>query len=187
MTTERVDDATALTADERRILAAIADRLIPAAHGMPSAADVVTDERLRFVLNARPDLREPLHLALRADLGDDPQARLDALGANEPATLYALQLVIVGAYYTDAGVRDGIGYPGQVAITVRSWEYPPYLEEGLIDAVLARGPVWRDPATGTRAVAANAPMTYAERFAGTPDGGTDAAPPEGGPDGHDRA
>ena len=182
MTTERLDDAT-LTDEEHRTIAAIADRLIPAAHGMPSAADVVTEERLRFVLNARPDLLDPLRRALRQGLGDDPQARLDALGAHEPSTLSTLQLVIVGAYYTDAGVRDRIGYPGQVAITVRSWEYPQYLEEGLIDAVLARGPVWRDPATGTRAVAANAPMTYAERFAGTPD----AAPPEGDSDGHDRA
>ena len=39
-----------------------------------------------------------------------------------------------------------------MAIELRSWEYPAYLEEGLIDAVLARGPVWRDPATGQRAV-----------------------------------
>ncbi len=179
MTTERVDDATTLTDDERRTLAAIADRLIPAAHGMPSAADVVTDERLRFALNARPDLAEPLRQALRPELGPDLQARLDTLGADEPATLYALQLVIVGAYYTDAGVRDGIGYPGQVAITVRSWEYPQYLEDGLIDAVLARGPVWRDPATGTRARTDNAPNTYAERFGGTP--------PEGDTHGHDRA
>jgi hypothetical protein len=183
MTTERVD-ATTLTDQERATLGAIADRLIPAAHGMPSAADVVTDERLRFVLNARPDLVEPLRSALRGGLGDDPQARLDTLATAEPGTLAALQLVIVGAYYTDAGVRDRIGYPGQVALTVRSWEYPPYLEEGLIDAVLARGPVWRDPSTGSRAMVANAPMTYAERFGGTPD---EAAPPEGGPDGHDRA
>ena len=34
---------------------------------------------------------------------------------------------------------------------------PAYLEEGLIDAVLARGPVWRDPATGQRAVATARP------------------------------
>ena len=40
-----------------------------------------------------------------------------------------------------------------MALELRSWEYPAYLEEGLIDAVLARGPVWRDPATGQRAVA----------------------------------
>jgi hypothetical protein len=185
MTAEPADEvAAALNDAEREILAAIAGRLIPAAHGMPSAADVVTDERLRFVLNARPDLLGPLRQALRDGLGADPQGRLDTLGRDEPSTLYALQLVIVGAYYTDHDVRDRIGYPGQVAITVRSWEYPAYLEDGLIDAVLARGQVWRDPATGRRPEAAGAPMTYAERFAGTPGG---AAPPEGDPDGHDRA
>jgi len=151
---------------------------------MPSAADVVTDDRLRFVLGARPDLVDPLRAALRADLGDDAQARLDRLGEDDPATLYALQLVVVGAYYTDRDVRERIGYPGQVAITVRSWEYPAYLEEGLIDAVVARGPVWRDPATGRRADATNTPMTYAERYAGSPG---DAAPREGDSDGHDRA
>ena len=37
-------------------LAALAARLIPAAHGMPSAGDVIDDRRLRFVLEARPDL-----------------------------------------------------------------------------------------------------------------------------------
>ena len=50
------DDLVAsLTADERAALAAVADRLIPAAHDMPSAADVLTDDRLRFVLAARPE------------------------------------------------------------------------------------------------------------------------------------
>ena len=173
-----VDEGTTLTDAERRTLAGVADHLIPAAHGMPSAADVVTDERLRFVLHARPDLSEPLHRALREELGDDPEARLAALGTDEAASLNALQLVIVGAYYTDNRVRELIGYPGQVAITVRSWEYPVYLEDGLVDAVLARGPVWRDPATGTRAVASDSPRTYAERF---------GAPPEGDSHGHDGA
>jgi hypothetical protein len=144
-------------------LAGIADRLIPAAHGMPSAADVVTEDRLRFVLAARPDLAEPLTAALRPGLGDDPQARLDALGQDEQANLAALQLVIVAGYYTDKRVRELIGYPGQMAIEVKSWLYPPYLEEGLIDAVMSRGPVWRDPETGRRAVIATMPKTYEER------------------------
>ena len=87
---------------------------------------------------------------------------------------------IVGGYYTDRDVRDRIGYPGQAALTIRSWEYPAYLEDGLIDAVLARGPVWRDPATGQRAIVPNAPQTYAERFA-------EGEAAEGGPDGHDGA
>jgi hypothetical protein len=169
-----------LDATERSTLAAVADQLIPAAHGMPSAADVVDDGRLRFVLNARPDLLEPLRAALRPGLGEAISARLDALGRDEPAVLYALQLVIVAAYYTDGRVRELIGYPGQIAIDLRTFGYPAYLEEGLIDAVLARGAVWRDPLTGQRAVVEGTPRTYAERFAGT----TDA--PEGGHDGGDR-
>ena len=174
MTTEEID---VLSTAERATLAAVADRLIPAAGDMPSAGEVVGDERLRFVLNARPDLLEALRTALRPELGDDVVARLDVLGRAEPATLYALQLVIVAGYYTDARVRELIGYPGQVALTLRSWEVPAYIDEGLVDAVLSRGPVWRDPGTGVRAQATEPPRTYAERF----------APPEGDSDGHDGA
>ena len=160
-----VDPLSRLDDGARQRFAAIAERLIPAAHGMPSAADIVSEDRLRFVLRARPDLVEPLVAALRPDLGDDPQERLDTLGRDEPAQLAALQLSIVGGYYTDRRVRQLIGYPGQMAIEVRAWEIPPYLEEGLIDAVLARGARWRDPETGTTAVVEAAPRTYAERYA----------------------
>ena len=178
--TTPTDPLASIDAAERATLSAIADRLIPAAHGMPSAADVLGDDRLRFALIARPDLIGPLRAALRPELGDDVQARIDALGRDEPSTLGAMQLVIVAGYYTDRRVRELIGYPGQMALELRSWEYPAYLEEGLIDAVLARGPVWRDPATGQRAVATGAPRTYAERWS------TDAGSPEGGHDGRDR-
>ena len=172
------DPLEGLDADARAILRAIGDALIPAAHGMPSAAEVLTDDRLRFVLRARPDLIEPLNASLRPGLGESAADRLARL-ADEPINLSALQLVIVGGYYTDKRVRELIGYPGQMALEVKSWLYPAYLEEGHIDAVLARGPVWRDPATGKRAVATEAPRTYAERF--TADTArTDGAPPEGG-------
>ena len=173
-----VEEAATLTGEERALLARVADHLIPAAHGMPSAAEVLTDERVRFVLNARPDLAEPIRVALGTGLADDPAARVAALADSDPAALGALQLAIVAGYYTDTRVRDLIGYPGQIPLSIRSWEVPPYVEEGLIDAVLARGPVWRDPSTGGRAVVPNAPRTYAERF---------AAPPEGATDGHDGA
>src|SRR2546430_7742451 len=88
------DPLGALDNRARRIFAGIADLLIPAAHDMPSAAEVVNDERLRFVLAARPDLVQPLSSTLRPDLGDDPQARLDALARDETASLAALHLVI---------------------------------------------------------------------------------------------
>jgi len=183
--TAPVDPLASLDAVERATLSAIADRLIPAAHGMPSAADVLGDDRLRFVLNARPDLVRPLRAALRRELGDDVGTRIDALGRDDPTVLGALQLVIVAGYYTDRNVRELIQYPGQMALELRSWEYPVYLEEGLIDAVLARGPVWRDPATGQRAVAEGAPRTYAERWS-TEAAPPDAGSPEGGHHGRDR-
>ncbi len=174
------DPLASLDTTEVATLRAVADRLIPAAGDMPSAADVLSDARLRFVLNARPDLLGPLRAALRPELGDDVAARLETLGRHEPATLYPLQLVIVGGYYTDTQVRDLIGYPGQMALELRSWEYPAYLEEGLIDAVLVRGPVWRDPSTGTRAVVADAPQTYAERYAAGEAASSAAPSGEGG-------
>jgi hypothetical protein len=162
----------------RQTFAAIAQTLIPEAHGMPSAASVVGDQRLRFVFRSRPDLAAPFLVALRPELGDDVRTRLDALERDEPANLAALQLVLVGGYYTDKRVRELIGYPGQAAIEIRSWEIPPYLEEGLIDAVLARGPVWRDPTTGRRAETDQRSQTYAERY------WPDESRPEGGTDGN---
>ena len=164
------------------VLGDVADKLIPDAHGMPSARVVVDAERIGFVLRARPDLAEPLTSALRSELGDDPDRRLETLGRDEPDSLAALQLAIVGAYYTDRRVRELIGYPGQLAIDLPTGTVPPYLEEGLIDAVVARGPVWRDPATGSRAVIqGSAPQTYAERYWPT------ERQPEGGDHGGDSA
>ena len=169
------DTPIALTPEETAVLRAVANHLIPAAHGMPSAAEVVDADRMAFVLRARPDLAAPLSSALRAELGEDVESRLALLAEGEPGNLGALQLVIVGGYYTDKTVRELIGYPGQMAIDVKSWLVPEYVEEGLIDQMLARGPVWRDPATGARAVATGQPITFAELFT------------EGGQDGRDRA
>ncbi len=145
------DPLVGLDDDRRAAFAAVADHLIPEAHGMPSAGTVVGDARLRFVLNARPDLVDPLRAGLRPELGADPAARLAALERDEPDHHAALLLVVVGGYYTDKNVRERLGYPGQVAKTLYSWQLPTYVEEGLTDRVLARGPIWRDPATGRRA------------------------------------
>jgi len=135
--------------DRLATLAAVADRLIPAAHGMPSAAAILTEARLAFVVRSRPDLLEPLRRSLGSEFGDDPSGRLAALTEHDPEALDALQLVIVAGYYTDGSVRERLGYQGQVAKPVNALDYPAYLEEGLLDAVIERGPIWRDPAGRT--------------------------------------
>jgi hypothetical protein len=158
-----------LDGPRRAAFTAVAGHLIPAAHGMPSAAEVIGDARLRFVLQARPDLLAPLKGALRDDLPGDPAARIAALERDEPAGHAALLSVVVFAYYTDADVRERLSYPGQQAKQLYSWKVPDYIEEGLTDRVLARGAVWRDPATGRRAEATyETGMTYpTETAAGT--------------------
>jgi len=146
------DPVATLDPEARAAFTAVAGHLIPAAHGMPSAADVVGDARLRFVLVTRGDLLEPLRAALRPGLGEDAVARLAAL-EQEPDHLAALLQTVVFGYYTDRDVRERLHYPGQEARQLYSWKVPDFIEEGLTDKVLARGPVWRDPDTGRRAEA----------------------------------
>ena len=145
------DPLATLDPDARAALSAVAGHLIPDAHGMPSAADVIGDTRLRFVLTTRRDLLEPLRAALRPGLGEDAATRLTTLERDEPDGHAALISTIVFAYYTDRDVRDRLGYPGQEAKQLYSWKVPDFIEEGLTDQVIARGPIWRDPATGRRA------------------------------------
>lgn len=145
------DPLDSLDAAARATFGEIAAHLIPAAHGMPSAGDVVDDARLRFVLGTRPDLVEPLSAALRAGVGSDVEVGLRQLQDERPEQYSVLTFVIVAGYYTDATVRQRIGYPGQERIVPDPNEREAYLDEGLIDEVIARGPVWKDPATGQRA------------------------------------
>ena len=149
--TPQPDPLMALDPDRRVAFSAVADVLIPAAHGMPSAGTVIGDARLRFVLTTRPDLVEPLRAALRPELGPDAAARFGILERDEPEHHAALMAAVVFGYYTDRDVRERLGYPGQEAKQLYSWKVPQYIEEGLTDQVLARGPVWRDPVTGRRA------------------------------------
>ena len=144
------DPLATLDPDARAAFAAVAGHLIPAAHGMPSAADVVGDARLRFVLTTRPDLLEPLRAALRPGSATTrrPASRPSS---RSPTTSRALLQTVVFGYYTDRDVRERLDYPGQEARQLYSWKVPDFIEEGLTDQVLARGPIWRDPATGRRA------------------------------------
>ena len=122
----------------------LADALIPAAHGMPAAGEVgVADRQLDKVLAVRPDLGEPLARALADADPADHEGALEGLREADPEALDALLLVVAGGYYIDADVRRRLGYDGQQPVEVRPEIIPNYVEEGLIDPLLARGPVYR--------------------------------------------
>ena len=55
----------------------------------------------------------------------------------------ALLMVVAGGYYIDQGVRQRLGYDGQQPVEVRPEIIPNYVEEGLIEPLLARGPIYR--------------------------------------------
>jgi hypothetical protein len=144
MSDARVDDAV------RDRLRAFADVLIPAAHDMPAASEVgVADRQLDAVLRARPDLAEPLARALEQADPADHEGSLDRLREGDPAAHEALLLAVVGGYYIDRDVRRRLGYTGQVPVEVRPEIIPDYVDEGLIEPLLARGPIYR-PVPGTR-------------------------------------
>jgi len=138
------DEIPALDEGLAQTLRTVAGYLIPQGHGMPSAADVLDDRQITLVLQSRPDLLRALRQSLRDALGGDPASRLAVLESEEVENLAALQTTIVGGYYMAPRVRDAMDYPGQIATPVSAFSYPQYIEEGLIDSVVERGPIWRD-------------------------------------------
>jgi hypothetical protein len=142
---------------DRDRLRRFADVLIPAAHGMPSAGEVgVADGQLDRVLAVRDDLTGPLLRALVRVDADDHDRSLAELAREDAQAHDALLLVIVGGYYIDPEVRRRLGYDGQVPAEVRPEIIPDYVEEGLVEPLLQRGPVYRE-VPGSGASAGSAP------------------------------
>ena len=131
----------------RSTFAGLADTLIPAGGGMPSASQSgAAGEWLDAVLVARPDLAGPL-LALvgRVD-GQDPAAVIADLQANDPAAFGLLTEVVPNAYFMNPAVREQVGYPGQVGLDPDLAWPPDWLD--LLEPVIERGPIYRDPPAG---------------------------------------
>lgn len=132
-----------LDAAARARFAALADHLIPEADGMPAPSSVgIGGAQLDVVLRFRPDLADPLWRALDA-AADDPDAAMSRLRAHDPEAHAALVTAVVAGYYLSGEVQARLGYPGQQAVPIALDTFPPYVEEGLLDQVLERGPIYR--------------------------------------------
>lgn len=129
------------SAADRIKIAEIADCLIPGGAGLPSASDAdAQGQWLDRVVAARRDLAAPLRKAARAE-GDAP-ARLAALDQVE---LDSVRYAVAAAYLIVPQVRALLGYPA--GVPARQPAYPDeaesYLEDGILDPVIARGPIYR--------------------------------------------
>jgi hypothetical protein len=134
----RVSDA------DRAVYRALADALLPAHGSLPaaSAADVAGANFDR-ILAWRPDLAPDILRGIAAARSRDPQTALQTLDENDRAAFEAIRFAVLGAYYLDAKVMQAIGYRGQESRPVPDNETADYLAGGILDAVIARGTIWR--------------------------------------------
>jgi hypothetical protein len=127
---------------QRAVLAGLADVLIPAGDGMPSAsAAAVAAEGLDQVLAAVPSLATSLADVLARAKGHEPSEVVASLGRTDPAAYGVLTEVVTAAYFMNPDVRQAVGYTGQGASPIDP--RVDYMEDGLLESVIKRGRIYR--------------------------------------------
>jgi hypothetical protein len=129
---------------DRDRLAELADALVPGEDGMPSASEAgAVGEWLDAVLAARPDFEVPLAGLAASTAGMPAGDAIAVLPDRDPAGWSALTAAVVAAYYMNPEVCERVGYAGQRAIPLDPDAPPDYLQDGLLESVAARAPVYR--------------------------------------------
>ena len=127
---------------QRAVLAGLADVLIPAADGMPSAsAAAVAGQGLNQVLAAVPSLGASLADVLARAKGREPAEVVASLARTDPAAYGILTEVVTAAYFMNPDVRKAVGYTGQGPSPLDP--RVDYMEAGLLESVIKRGPIYR--------------------------------------------
>jgi len=136
--------AIVLSDEQTASLRQLGDALAPASETMPSFSEA--DKSGRFLLRAFEALPHlaPLAIAAADGLGDtDPREYLERLSVEQSEMFSALHSTVVGAYLINRRVWRRLGYPGRKPTPVLDDEAEFYLEGGLLDPVIARGPIYR--------------------------------------------
>ena len=130
-----------MTPEQRSTLARLADVLIPASGGMPTASAIdVAGRQLDIVLHSRPDLAASLPLILDHAAGREPLEAIGMLERERPDDLALLLQAVAGGYYMHDEVRRLLGYTGQEALTLSRGGFGG---EDLLDPMLERRPTYR--------------------------------------------
>ena len=140
-----------LTSAEVSALRAIADVLIPASGDNPAAtSEPDFDAWLVRAVDARADAFGAITAFLGQLDGAAAEAvvqALRALHAEQPGQFQALSAVVAGAWLLTPTVRARIGYPGQRRDPARFEEAVDQISDGILDPVIARGPVYTSDGT----------------------------------------
>ena len=141
-----VQAATTLDAGQRETLYALGDVLIPASgehalreRGRPQGQ--VARKGARGAPRPLADARR----ASRPGPRRGPGREARRLHEEEPDAFSALSQIVSGAYYMNLKVRKRIGYPGQGNRKPFEDEADYDLRDGLLDPVIDRGPIHKQP------------------------------------------
>jgi hypothetical protein len=133
-----------LTEAQRVRLAELADQLMPAGAGLPSASEAdVHGKWIDRALIARPDLESAI-LGVLA-VAEDPNFQVITLKDSDYDLFDRFSYTMAGCYFMNPKVRKSLGLPGNAPKP-----NPPlpdesdyYLRDGILDPVLKRGPIYR--------------------------------------------
>lgn len=143
------DSGTGLTEAKRRRLGELADALIAGGAGMPSASQADAHRTwMDRALAARPDLALVV-IEVASSEGPAKQS-LDDLRQRDRARFDAFAFAVSGAYLINPRVRKLLGFPGPIPAKAPAFpdEAESYLEDGILDVVLNRGPIYRPTPQG---------------------------------------
>ena len=133
-----------LSDSDRKVVAGLADMIIPSWERMPSASDVgVHLALLDTVLRVRPDIEAGVMNAISLSRDRLPSEAINGLFHENRAAFDAFTLAVTGAYYMDERVRGLIGYPGQESPPYNPQATPEYLLDGSLERVTRRGAVYK--------------------------------------------
>jgi len=128
--------------DERSLLATLADVLIPAGDGFPAASGAgIGGDGLDQLLGYRPDLAPGLKKLLAAADGQPAAVFVAELKSRDPDGFGLLAELVSGTYFINPEVRAKLNYHGQGPRPIDP--RPDYLDDGLLQSVLDRGPIYR--------------------------------------------
>ena len=103
--------------EARSRLALLADQLIPAGDGMPSASEAgVAGEWLDAIVAAEPGFGPALASVLAEADVSDPAGALRRIETTDPNGWGTLTTVVAGAYFLNPAIAEQVGYPGRPAI-----------------------------------------------------------------------
>jgi hypothetical protein len=133
-----------LSDQQRQVLYEVGETLIPPAPGELSADQTgVPGALIDRVLALRPELTTPLGHTLESGHGLDPETFCRRLQRDSPEEFDLVTFVLVGAYFLNPRVRDSYGYHGHPGEPQDGSPQPEYAEGGLLDPVVAHGPIYR--------------------------------------------